>query len=177
MQRRVLVAYASRHGSTEGIAHHLATTLRAMDVDATAFPISDIKDADGYDGYVLGSAVYAGHWLHDATAFVHENRNVLRRHPVWLFSSGPLSTDPDDRRHAVPREAASVTSEVAARAHEVFSGAWHQDAKPVGAMENVMRLIPAARNALPEGDFRDWATIEAYAGVVAGELEVAARSE
>ena len=96
---------------------------------------------------------------------------------MWLFSSGPLSTDPKDLKPGIAREAGNLTSEVAARAHRVFAGAWHRDAKPIGAMEKVMSLVPAARNALPEGDFRDWATIEEYARAVAGELEVAARSE
>jgi menaquinone-dependent protoporphyrinogen oxidase len=177
MERSVLIAYASRHGATAGIAQHLATALTARNVAATALPIGDIKDAHGYDGYVIGSAVYAGRWLRDATNFVHENRTVLRRHPVWLFSSGPLSTDPMDRKHAIPRGAGKLTSEVAARTHQVFPGAWHRDAKPIGAVEKVMSLVPAARNALPEGDFRDWADLEAYAEAVAGELEAAARSE
>ena len=40
-----------------------------------------------------------------------------------------------------------------------------------------MSLIPAARNSLPEGDFRDWAAIDAYATAIAGEMEVALQTE
>ena len=31
-------------------------------------------------------------------------------------------------------------------------------------MERVTRLMPAARDALPTGDFRDWAEIDAWSG-------------
>lgn len=173
MQRSVLVAYATRHGSTKEIAERIAATLQVRGVDATALSVGAVKDADGYDGYVIGSAVYALHWLGDAKRFVHRNRGLLRRHPVWLFSSGPLSTDDDDRREAAPRDIADLAAEVDARGHLVFAGAWHQDARPIGAMERVMSLMPAARNALPDGDFRDWAAIDDYALAVAGELELA----
>jgi menaquinone-dependent protoporphyrinogen oxidase len=177
MQRKVLVAYASRHGSTEGIARRIAATLQVRNVDATAMPIEDIKDVGGYDGYVIGSAVYALHWLGEAKRFAHRHRAFLRRHPVWLFSSGPLTNDPAEQVDAAPRDIADVASEVDARGHQVFAGAWHRDVEPIGAMEKVMSLIPAARTALPDGDFRDWAAIDAFALAIAGEVELALQSE
>ena len=177
MQRTVLVAYASRHGSTEGIAQRIAATLQVKNVDATAAPIGDIRDVDGYDGYVIGSAVYAFHWLGEARSFVHHHRALLSRHPVWLFSSGPLAGDGTAQADAAPRDIADLSSEVEARGHQVLAGAWRHDAKPIGAMEKVMSLIPAAWNSLPEGDFRDWAAIDAYATAIAGEMELALLTE
>ena len=177
MQRKVLVAYASRHGSTEGIAQRIAATLQVKDVDATAVPIGDIKEVDGYDGYVIGSAVYALHWLGEARSFAHRHRDFLRRHPVWLFSSGPLTVESDAEKEAAPRDIADLASDVDARGHETFAGAWHQDVKPIGAMERVMSLFPTARKALPEGDFRDWAAIDAFAERIAGEVELALQTE
>ena len=103
-----------------GFGPYIAATLQVKGVDATAMPVSEVKDAAGYDGYVIGSAVYALHWLGDAKQFVHRNRELLRRHPVWLFSSGPLSTDDDDRREAAPRDIADLAAEVDARGHLVF---------------------------------------------------------
>ena len=37
-------------------------------------------------------------------------------------------------------------------------------------MERVTRLMPAARDALPTGDFRDWAEIDAWSGRIADQL-------
>jgi len=177
MQNKVLVAYASRHGSTKGIAERLAEALRSHQVDATVMPAEAVHDPDGYDGYVIGSAVYAMRWLGPATSFVHRNRALLQRHPVWLFSSGPLSDEPDELDSAAPRDIVAIEREIAARGHAVFAGAWPSGARPIGLLEKVMSVIPPAREALPTGDFRDWAAIDAFASGVAGELELALRTE
>ena len=92
----VLVAYASRHGATQGIAERIAETLMAAGLDAEVRPASTVKDLRGYDAFVIGSAAYMGHWLKDAKGFVEHNRAVLAAKPVWLFSSGPLGTEPLD---------------------------------------------------------------------------------
>jgi menaquinone-dependent protoporphyrinogen oxidase len=177
MSNKVLITYASRHGSTEGIAERIAVALRARAIDTDVAAVQDVRDPDGYDGYVLGSAVYAGSWLGSMKAFIHRDRATLRRHPVWLFSSGPLSTEPSELSEAAPRDIADIEREIEARGHTVFPGAWHRDAPPVGVLERVMHAIPAAREALPEGDFRDWAAIDRFAASVAGELELALQTD
>ena len=176
MPTNVLVTYGSRHGSTTGIAERIATTLRAEGIDVTLLPVEAVRDADGYDGYVIGSAIYATRWLGSVTSFVHRHGAVLRRHPVWLFSSGPLSNDPDELVEAAPRDIERIEHDVDARAHQVFAGAWDREAPAIGLLERVMHLVPAARDALPEADYRDWSAIEAFARGVAGELELAIAS-
>jgi len=177
MQTKVLVAYASRHGSTQGIAERVAASLQANGVEATALSVEDVRNADGYDGYVIGSAVYAAHWLGPVKSFVHRNRASLKRHPVWLFSSGPLSNEPSELAGASPRDIADVEREIDARGHTVFAGAWQRDARPIGLLENLMSVIPAAREALPAADCRDWAAIDGFATSVAGELELALQTD
>src|SRR5262245_10339488 len=84
---RVLVAYASRHGATKGIAERIAAVLerRGLEVDA-------------YDAFVVGSAAYMGRWLEPARAFVTLHRDLLAAHPLWLFSSGPIGTETVDAK-------------------------------------------------------------------------------
>lgn len=52
----------------------------------------------------------------------------------------------------------------------MFFGAYDPDADPIGFGERITRAIPAARNAMPAGDFRDWAAIDAWAEEIAAEL-------
>jgi menaquinone-dependent protoporphyrinogen oxidase len=177
MDHKVLVAYASRHGSTQGIAERIASALRANHVDAIALPVEAVRDADGYDGYVIGSAVYATHWLGPVKSFVHRHRVVLKRHPVWLFSSGPLSNEPSELAEAAPRDIADIERDIEARGHVVFAGAWDRDAKPIGLLEKAMSVIPAARDALPAADYRDWSAVDAFATSVAGELGLALETD
>jgi menaquinone-dependent protoporphyrinogen oxidase len=172
----VLVAYASRHGATRGIAERIAATLRSNGLDAEARPAASIKDVATYDAFVVGSAAYMFHWMKEARAFVHRNRAVLASRPVWLFSSGPLGTEPvnedgvDQKLAAVPKEAADLEAAVRARDFHVFFGAHDPDQPPIGLAERFMGLMPAARDALPDGDFRDWPEIEAWATGIARDL-------
>jgi menaquinone-dependent protoporphyrinogen oxidase len=175
----VLVAYASRHGATQGIAERIATTLRTAGIDAEARPAASVRSLAGYDAFVVGSAAYMFHWEKAATAFVHRNRAVLAANPTWLFSSGPLGTEAidaqgrDQKVAAVPKEAAELREAVNARDYQVFFGAYERERPKIGLAERFVALMPAARDALPTGDFRDWPAIEAWAAGIAAELQKA----
>jgi menaquinone-dependent protoporphyrinogen oxidase len=173
----VLVAYASRHGATQGIAERIAETLRTAGIDADVRPAASVKDLGGYDAFVIGSAAYMFHWLKEASQFVRRHRAVLATKPVWLFSSGPLGTEPTDAQGrdqkvaAVPKEMAELVEAVRARGQRVFFGAYERDRKPIGLSERFVSLMPATRDALPSGDFRDWPEIEAWAASIARDLK------
>ena len=175
----VLVAYASRHGATKGIAEHIAETLEMAGIDADLEPAKSVRSLAGYDAFVIGSAAYMFHWMKDSTELVRRNRAVLATKPVWLFSSGPLGTEPldekgrDQKVTAVPKEIPALSTAVNARDHRVFFGAYEKDRKPIGFAEHFVSHMPAARDALPEGDFRDWPEIEAWATGIASDLRKA----
>ena len=63
---RVLVTSATKHGATGEIAQAIADTLRDQGLDPTVLEPEQVDTVDGYDAVVLGSAVYAGHWLKPA---------------------------------------------------------------------------------------------------------------
>src|SRR5262249_59264129 len=81
----VLVAYATKHGATHGIAERIAERLRAAGLDAEVRSITDAPDPARYDAVVLGSAAYLGSWQTEATAFARRHRAALADRPVWLF--------------------------------------------------------------------------------------------
>ena len=172
----VLVAYASRHGATQGIAERIAQVLEAGGVTAEALPAVSVKSVAAYDAFVVGSAAYMFHWEKAAVAFVRRNRAALAAKPVWLFSSGPLGSEAvdaqgrDQRLAAIPKEAAEMLEAVSAREHRVFFGAYERDRKPIGIAERLVSIMPAAKEAMPEGDFRDWPEIEAWAAGIAAAL-------
>ncbi len=66
---RVLVAYATRHGDTTGIAEHIAATLAEQGLVADSAPVEEVTTLDGYDAVVLGGAAYLFHWLKPAVSF------------------------------------------------------------------------------------------------------------
>lgn len=174
----VLVTYATRHGATRGIAERIAARLDAAgDLTAVLTPIDEVHDVEAYDAVVVGGAVYMFHWARPATRFVRRHQEELARRPVWLFSSGPLGTDLVDQdgndvlESARPKEFDELHQLVEPEDEAVFFGAYDPDAPAIGLGERVVRLLPAARDTLPAGDFRDWQRIDAWADGIAARLD------
>ena len=174
---KVLVVYASRHGATKGIAERVAQSLTSRGIETTLKPAKQVRDVAEYDAFVVGGAAYAFHWLKDASTFVRRNRDVLASSPTWLFSSGPLGTDKVDPKTgkdvletSIPKEFAEFASAIKPRDEHIFYGAWDPAAPSIGWMEHAMNVMPAAKNALPSGDFRDWPEIDAWARQIANQL-------
>jgi menaquinone-dependent protoporphyrinogen oxidase len=159
----VLVAYASKHESTQGIAESIAEKLRQMGKQAEARPVDAVKDPGSYEALVIGSAIYYGSWLKEATEFVHRNETIIAGRPVWLFSSGPLGTEVKDTEQQ-PKEMAEFQKTIKPRDHRVFFGALEHD-----KLSFTERMVAKAVRA-PEGDYRDWEAIDAWAESIARDL-------
>ncbi len=160
----LLVAYASKYGSTQGIAERIAEQLRQLGKQAEVRSMDEVSDPGSYEAFVLGSAIYAGSWLKVATEWVHRNQAVLAQHPVWLFSVGPLGTEVEDTERQ-PREMAEFQQALRPRDERIFFGAldYHKLSFPERMILKAMRAH--------EGDFRDWGAIEAWAANIAQDLE------
>jgi menaquinone-dependent protoporphyrinogen oxidase len=173
---RVLVAYASKYGATEGIAERIGETLGRTGLDVDVRPVGE-AEPEGYEAFVLGSAAYAGHWRKEARKFVKHHHDELEAHPVWLFSSGPLGTDEVDakgrdvREASTPKDIAGLSATLHARDHRVFFGKLDPDA--LRGPEGLMAKVPRGKDLLPSGDFRDWDDIDAWAEAIGRELQPA----
>jgi menaquinone-dependent protoporphyrinogen oxidase len=171
---QVLVAYASKHGATAGIAERIGRSLESTGNQVDVRRVEDVDGASGYDAFVIGSATYMGHWRKEATEFARRLPEAAAGRPTWLFSSGPIGTSPTDaqgrdvRSAAEPKELPELLEALAAREHRVFFGAL--DPKELNFAERAMRKLPAAREALPEGDFRDWDDVDSWARTISDEL-------
>lgn len=158
---RVLVAYGSEMGGTEGIAEILADALAAEGLTADARPARQVTDVVRYDAGVVGGAVYAGRWHGDARRFVLRHLDVLQRVPVWLFSSGPLDGSASAGPVPAVPEVADLIDRVGARGHVTFGGCLPAD------------LEAYRGNALAQehgGDWRDPPRIRAWASEIATGL-------
>jgi len=149
----VLVAFASRHGATDELAHAIGRELSFCGLSVDVRPMDEVDTLDGYSAFVLGSAVYMGAWMPDARAFLERHRRPIVERPTWLFSSGPIG----DRRVDGPGafDAARLVAATHARDHHLFGG--RLDRRVLSPRERLIaRLVRA-----PEGDHRDWAAIAA----------------
>ena len=160
---RVLVTAASKHGATLEIATAIGEELVRAGIDARVEPLEDVQSVDDYDGVVVGSGIYAGHWLGAAKEFVDQYATDLALRPLWLFSSGPLGhpLKPEED----PVDAASIATRLGARAHRVFGG--RLDRSHLGLGERaIVGLVRA-----PDGDFRPWDEVRSWSAEIARELQ------
>jgi menaquinone-dependent protoporphyrinogen oxidase len=160
---RVLVTAASRHGATAEIAAMIGRALTDAGLEADVKPFVGLRDVAGYNAFVLGSGVYMGRWMGEATEFVQRHGVELLARPVWLFSSGPIGS-PDPKPEGNPDGIVELAASIRARGHRIFPGRLDKGQLGIGE-----RLIIGAVHA-QEGDFRDQAAIEAWAGEIAAEL-------
>ena len=158
---RVLVTSASKYGATAEIARRIADVLTTSGHDVDLEP-AESTDLIGYDALVIGSAVYAGHWLPAARTLADRVAAELTKRPVWLFSSGPVGEPPKPEED--PVDVAAIVKATNAREHRVFAGKIDRDLLSFPEKAIVMAL------RVRSGDFRQWEEIEGWAGEIAAVL-------
>jgi len=162
----VLVAYASKRGSTAEISEAVAEALRDAGLEVDCMESEGVDGLDGYDAVVLGSAVYMKRWRGDAKHFLRKHGKRLAELPFWVFSSGPVGDpdEPQDSSWSEPPRIVKKVEELGARDHVVFGG--RLPLEPHGPIEKAMvKGIP------PEfHDRRDWDQIRAWATGIGSQL-------
>jgi menaquinone-dependent protoporphyrinogen oxidase len=160
---KVLVSVASRHGASFEIAEEISATLAASGFQTAVLPPDAVTSLEGYDAVILGSSVYVGHWMDSAVNLVDRFSKEITAVPVWIFSSGPMGHEP--RPEDEPVDVEEILAATGARDHRVFAG--QVDRSKLGLGEKV--ILTAVR--APEGDFRPWDEIRAWAGEIATALK------
>lgn len=170
---KVLVAYASRLGGTRGIAEAIGKGLTERGQTCVVRSASEIERIDEFDAVVLGSGVFASHWHKPAVEFARRHEAALRTKPVWLFSSGPIGDIKASGPFADPKEVGAIRGRLRPRDHRIFWGSLDRAALDKSDLGIVSRFV--SRRFIPEGDWRDWPAIDAWANVISSSLrEVAA---
>ena len=156
---KVLVTYASKHGSTAEIAGAVADAIRQAGNETDCVEAGRVKSLDGYEAVILGSAVYMRRWRREARRFVRRFAAELAQRPFWVFSSGPVG-DPakDNPAWLEPGGMIREIERLGAREHVVFGGRAPQGSSMANGTSAEFR------------DRRDWDEIRTWAEGVAAEV-------
>jgi len=156
----VLVAYATKRGSTREVADAVAATLSEHGLVVELQPASMVKSLAPYDGVVLGGALYTGRWHGDARAFLRQHRLALAKRIVAVFGMGPRTLDEHEvaGSRAQLDKALAAVPEVTPVSVAVFGG----------VVDPAQLRFPF--NRMPASDVRDWDAIESWATEIAGAL-------
>lgn len=164
MTKKVLVAFASKYGSTAEIADKIGEILKANSLNADVLEVNRVASLRDYEAVVLGSAVYIGKWRKDAVRFMKIYENDLKTKRVWIFSTGPTGQgDPEKLLEGwnLPENLKSVVESINVEDVKVFHGSLDMD-KLSGLHRFMIKKVKA-----PVGDFRVWEDIDAWAKGIA----------
>lgn len=166
---RVLVAYASKAGSTAEVAAFIARKLANKGLAVDLRRARNVRSVDGYRAVVVGSAIRAGHWLADASGFVKTHREALgARKSAFFTLCMTLQQDTLGNREKVAGYLKPVREVLEPTWIDFFAGKMEYRRLAFGP-----RLVVKAMK-VPEGDFRDWNAIGSWADRLAREIPATA---
>ena len=168
MEGKVLVAYGTKYGATEGIAEKIGEVLGREGFEITVVPADKAGSLEAYEAVVVGSGVYIGRWRKEAAQFLKTNEKTLADKKVWFFSSGPTGEgDPEKQMNGwtFPAGLKETAERIKPVETVIFSGAIFKE-KLKGMEKWILKKVEAGI-----GDFRDWDAIQAWAEKIADELK------
>lgn len=148
----ILIAYATKHGSTHEVAESVAARLAQAGVEAHTLPANRVRSLDEYSAVVLGAPLYMGHLHADARKFLRRFSKELATRPFAVFALGPVQDEPEQWEEA--RKQLYDTLAHFPGVEPVTVGLFG------GAIVPETLHFPLSR--IPAGDLRDWAAIEAW---------------
>jgi menaquinone-dependent protoporphyrinogen oxidase len=160
--RNVLVAYATRAGSTREIAETIGAVLAGAGYRVTVRPVGEVADIADYDVVVLGSAMYLTRWRREAVRFLRRHCKALSGRDVWLFQSGPCGAQDAALQLPMPGVVRRLAEEIGAQPAVTFGGKLDR-ATARGLLSRWVTNDGLA------GDWRDWDQIRAWATSVAAQ--------
>lgn len=165
VKRKVLVAYATRAGSTAEVAQAIGERLCALGFDADVRPVREVQGLQGYQAVVLGSAIRYGAWLPEMVRLVQAQRAELAALPLAIFTlhMQALADDAASRETRAGYTKA-ILALVSPREEAFFAG--QIDLARLSFFERLaVKMVKS-----PVGDRRDWQRISAWVDTLAQRL-------
>jgi menaquinone-dependent protoporphyrinogen oxidase len=164
MDNKILVTYASRFGSTKGVAAAIGKTLAESGAQVDVFPMREVKDVSPYQAVVAGSAINAGAWLPEAMQFMQTHRAELSQKPfaAFLVCMTLAMRNADQYRGHVAGWLMPVRELVRPVSEGLFAGGL-DIAKIPSFSDRLKFRLSVLFGVWKEGDHRDWNAIHAWA--------------
>lgn len=175
MPTEVLIAYATRSGSTGEVAEAVAGELREARLTVEVSRMRDLKSIEDCDAVILGAPLYMGRLPGEVHRFLARNRKALHEARNWFFVLGPVGREAKEfaTARAQAEKYLAKYAWLEPEELEVFGGKFDVNKMPFPF--SLARHLPAfpAKN-MPATDCRDWDEIRGWAAAIAREILPAA---
>jgi menaquinone-dependent protoporphyrinogen oxidase len=169
---KVLVTYATAHGSTAEVGAEIGRILSEKGLVVEVVNVKEVRTVDGYDALVIGSAVHNGAWLPEFNAFLKAFADKLERVPVYLWLSCIRVLEQYGEQHVKEYYINyGLLEKLNVQDVAVFPGKLDLAASDWNERWTLAaRYDGATWPSSFDGDFRDWDKIRAWANQVAAWL-------
>jgi menaquinone-dependent protoporphyrinogen oxidase len=164
MSKQILVTYASRAGSTAGVAEAIRKTLAESGAQVDVIPMNEVKDLSPYQAVVAGSAIRGSKWLPEAMEFIKTHRAELaqKRFAEFTVCITLAMSNGEKYRPGVAGWVAPVRALVQPLSEGLFAGMLDFSKLPFN-WDTLMLRLTVALGIFPRGDHRDWNAIRSWA--------------
>lgn len=170
MKDKVLIAYATKYGSTREVAERIGRVFGKEGIPNDVHDVKTVKNIDGYTAVVLGTAVFMNKLLSAAVRFADRNRRALQDMPVAYFTLGvTMKTDNPENREQATKYLERLCNIKTPVSMGLFAG--KLDYRKIGAFFR-WSFKKDTSGLLGEGDFRDWEIIKSWAKDIIPKLSV-----
>lgn len=163
MSGRVLVAYATRTGSTVGVAEAIGRALSARGLEVDVKPLRERPSVRGYDAAILGSAVNGAAWLPEAVSYVKSSADALSAVPTAVFCVHSMNGGSDEKQ---TKKRLAYLDEVRSLITPTDEGFFLGKGPDPDDTSFIARWAFKAFGGSGEGDMRDWDKIDGWARTV-----------
>ena len=178
--KTILIAYDTIHGCTAQIAAQIGDDLCDMGFNVDVKWIGDVTEVEGYDGFIVASAIYKFNWLPDAQAFLKKYHEQLAAKPTALFIDGASMEQDDNATRAAVKKSfvdpiLSKYPDITPVSIGLFGGAFDLTRKKEYSLfEKVVLRVLGVILKLPDkkkADWRNWEKIDDWAAEVGGKMK------
>src|SRR5262249_11686441 len=159
--------------STAEVAQRIGSELKTRGLNTVISPVQDVESVDGFDAFVLGSAIHAGTWLPEMISFLKNHLDKFGGKPVYFFITCIRVMEPDGHQHVMEYYMIpEILNRLHVRQKAAFAGKLN-----LQTVEWDERWTLAARydgSTWPnhfDGDYRNWDKIAAWANTIANDIE------
>jgi len=165
MNKKILVAYASKAGSTKEVAERISNRLVSKGLTVDLLPVQRVSDIESYDAVAVGSAIRAGSLLPEVKGFIERNQALLSvKHFSLFIVCLTMKDETEENCKTVSAYLEPIRTQVKPDKEGLFAGV--MNFSKLGFLE---RMLIKAMKA-PEGDYRNWEAIDAWTDELSHEI-------
>jgi len=162
---KILIAYASKFGTTGEVAEAIGEVLCQEGNTVETKWVKNVNGLDNYDAVIIGSPIHKDTWMSEAEEFVKDNQKILQQLPVIYFYTCLFLHKLNPKSDIEAKECSDKLQALVPQVNPISIGGFAGvlDYSNMGFFHRLVLKVILSKKNVKEGDFRDWDAIRSWA--------------